>query len=136
MRARRRLYIFAGLLLVLGPLLSLAQQGPLLVFAVVTEIPQDKRQVTARVFVNGEISTAVLLPSERARQNVMWRQLEVCQCLKAEARKVLEGYTFTSFRMLSPSMLPMPLQGIAGECMLKKALEFAPRLDRQEELND
>lgn len=129
MRGTRRLCVLVGLLLVLGPVLILAQQGPLLVFAVVTEIPQDKSQVTARVYVNGEVSTATLFPTEQAQQNMMWRGLEMCQCLKAEAQKVPEGYTFTSFRMLGPSMLPMPLQGIAGECLLKKALEFAPRLD-------
>lgn len=118
-----------GLLILLGPVCSLAQEGPLLVFAVVTEVPQDKNEVTAQVFVSGEVSTAKLFPTERARQNVMWRQLEMCQCLKAEVQRIPEGYSITSFKMLSPSMLPMPLQGTAGECMLKKAMEFAPRLD-------
>ncbi len=117
------------MLLTLGPAGSVAQQGPLLLFAVVTDVAQEKQEVTAQVYVGGQVAEATLIASERVLHNPMWKKLEICQSLKAQAWKVPEGYRIATFRMLSAGMLPMALQGIAGDCLLKKILEFAPLLD-------
>ncbi|HKN86502.1 MAG TPA: hypothetical protein VJV04_06575 [Nitrospiraceae bacterium] len=99
------------------------------IFAVVTSVPKDKRQVGAQVLVEGTVSPATLVPSDDVLDNLIWRNLEICHSLKAEGLKVGEAYRITTVKMLDAGMLPMPLQGVAGECLLKKALEFAPLVD-------
>lgn len=99
------------------------------IFAVVTSIPKDKRQITAEVSVGGAVSKATLAPTEEVLDNLIWRKLEICHALKAEGLKIGEGYRLTSVKALDAGMLPMALQGVAGECLLKKALEFAPLVD-------
>jgi hypothetical protein len=98
-------------------------------FAVVTQVPKDKRQVTAHVSVGGAVSETTLIPSEAVSENLIWRKLEICHSLRAEASKVSEGYRLQSVKILDAGMLPMQLQGVAGDCLLKKALEFAPLVD-------
>jgi hypothetical protein len=99
------------------------------IFAVVTSVSKDKRQASAQVSVAGTVSEATLVPTEDVLDNLIWRKLEICHSLKAEGLKVGEGYRVTSIKMLDAGMLPMTLQGVAGECLLKKALEFAPLVD-------
>ena len=67
--------------------------------------------------------------SEAVLDNLIWKKLEICHALKAEAWKNAEGYRLVSIRALDAGMLPMALQGIAGDCMIKKALEIAPQGD-------
>jgi len=55
--------------------------------------------------------------------------LEICHSLKAEGPKGGDGYRISSVKILDAGMLPMALQGIAGECLLKKALDYAPLVD-------
>ena len=129
MKATRELCFCASLLVGLWVSAGLAQPGALLIFAVVTKISDDKREVGAQVFVSGAVSEAALLADETILRNMMWGKLEICQCLRAQALKTDEGYRIVSFRMLAPSMLPMPLQGVAGDCLTRKALEYAPLLD-------
>ena len=43
--------------------------------------------------------------------------------------KVGDGFKVTSARVLDASMLPMALQGYAGDCLIKKAVEIAPLAD-------
>lgn len=119
----------AALVLTLAPVGSAAQQGPSLIFAVLTDVSQGKQEVTAQVYVGGQVTEATLIASEQVLHNPMWKKFETCQSLKAEGWKVPEGYRIASFRMLGAGMLPMALQGIAGDCLLKKILEFAPLLD-------
>jgi hypothetical protein len=99
------------------------------IFAVVTSVSKDKRQAGAQVSVDGTLSAATLVPSDDVLDNMIWRKLEVCHSLKAEGHKVGEQYHVTSVKGLDAGMLPMVLQGVAGECLLKKALEFAPLVD-------
>ncbi len=99
------------------------------IFAVVTSVPKDKRQITAEISVGGTVSQATLSPTDEILDNMIWRTLEMCHALKAEGLKVGDGYRVTSVKALDAGMLPMALQGIAGECLLKKALEFAPLVD-------
>ena len=99
------------------------------IFAVVTNVPKDKRQITAEISVGGTVSQATLAPTEEVLDNLIWRKLEICHALKAEGLKIGEGYQVTSVKVLDAGMLPMALQGVAGECLLKKALEFAPLVD-------
>ncbi len=105
------------------------QQGTMLIFAVVTDLPEGKQHVRATVFVRDTVSDATLVANEEILRNVMWQKLELCHSLKAQAEETAEGYRIVSFRMLSPSMLPMPLQGVSGDCFLRKALEYAPLLE-------
>lgn len=99
------------------------------IFAVVTSVSKDKRQAVAQVAVEGTVSAAALVPTDDVLDNPIWRNLEICHSLKAEGLKAGEGYRITSVKGLDAGMLPMPLQGIAGECLIKKALEFAPLVD-------
>lgn len=99
------------------------------IFAVVTSVPKDKRLVSAEISVGGTLSQAILAPTEEVLDNPIWRNLEICHALKTEGVKIGEGYRVTSAKALDAGMLPMALQGIAGECLLKKALEFAPLVD-------
>ena len=99
------------------------------IFAVVTSVSKDKRQAGAQVSVEGIVSGATLVPTDDVLDNLIWRKLEVCHSLKAEGHKVGDGYRVTSVKVLDAGMLPMALQGVAGECLLKKALEFAPLVD-------
>src|SRR5688572_21648542 len=99
------------------------------IFAVVTSVPKDKRLITAEISVGGTVSQATLAPTEEVLDNLIWRNLEICHALKAEGLKMGEGYRVTSVKALDAGMLPMALQGVAGECLLKKALEFAPLVD-------
>ncbi len=123
------LCLCAVLVLTLTAVGSAAQQGPVLVFAVITDVSPGTHEVTAQVYAGGHVTESALIASERVQNNPMWKTVEICQSLKAQARKVPEGYRITSFRMLGGGMLPMALQGIAGDCLLKKVLEFAPLVD-------
>ncbi|MEW6543551.1 MAG: hypothetical protein AB1411_08060 [Nitrospirota bacterium] len=132
MNVRRRGGLMAGLILLLaaGPWpIALAQQDPLVVFAVVTKVPRDKSRVTAQVSEGGPPSEAVLIATDSILDNLIWKKLEICHALRVEAWKTPDGYRVVSVRVLDAGMLPMTLQGIAGDCLLKKALEFAPQID-------
>jgi hypothetical protein len=98
-------------------------------FAVVTNIPKDKKAVTAQVIAGGAVSEATLIPSDAVLDNLIWRKLEICHSIRADAEKVGEGYRLLSVKQLDAGMLPMPLQDVAGDCLLKKALDFAPQVD-------
>lgn len=104
-----------------------AQEGDTLIFAVVTQPPTDKTRVDAQVAAGNRVVQSVLLAEEPILSNPAWEDLEVCHALRARAQKTEQGYRIHSFRMLDAGMLPMALQGIAGDCLLKKALEYAPQ---------
>jgi hypothetical protein len=106
-----------------------AQNDPLTIFAVVTKVSKDRRQVTAQVASGSGSSEAALIPADAVLDNPIWRKLEVCHSLRGEAWKTADGYRLVAVRILDAGMLPMQLQGIAGDCLLKKALEFNPQID-------
>ncbi len=116
-----------AMLLVAPPLGFTAD--PDLIFAVVLKISKDKKQVTAQVSAGSTTSESLLIPSEGVLDNLIWRKLEICHAVRAEAFKVPEGYRLVSIKALDAGMLPMTLQGIAGDCLIKKALEYAPLVD-------
>ena len=122
-------WIFSGILFCLIPLLiparpALAQNDPLTVFAVVTKVPKDRRQVTAQVVEGGAVSQTTLIATDSVLDNLIWQKLEICHSLRAEVWKTAEGYRVVRLKVVEAGMLPMPLQGIAGDCLLKKALEY------------
>lgn len=119
----------SGLILLLTAAIVLAQKDPEVLFAVVTKVSKDRQQVTAQVSSGGVVSEATLIASEAVLDNLIWKKLEICHALKADAWKNAEGYRLVSIRVLDAGMLPMALQGIAGDCMIKKALEIAPQGD-------
>ena len=98
-------------------------------FALVSEPPKDKSRVSAKVAIDGIVSDQKLLASESILSNLIWRKLEVCHAMKVEGQKVHEGFRVSSVRVIDGAMLPMVLQGFAGDCLLKKALEVAPLVD-------
>lgn len=98
-------------------------------FAVVTNISKDRKAVTAQVTTGGAVSEATLIPNDVVFDNLIWRKLEICHSIRADAEKVGEGYRLLSVKQLDAGMLPMTLQGVAGDCLLKKALDFAPLVD-------
>lgn len=118
-----------ALALLAAPLPALPDNDPQLLFAVVTKVSKDKRQVTAQVLAGGSVSEAALIPSDSLLDNLIWRKLEICHSLRIEGMKTADGYRLSSVKMLDAGMLPMALQGIAGDCLMKKALEFAPAID-------
>jgi hypothetical protein len=116
---------------VLHPAAVPAQNEPLTIFAVVTKVSKDRRQVTAQVAgaSGGGTAEAALVPNDAVLDNLIWRKLEVCHALRVEGWKTGEGYRIVGVKVLDAGMLPMALQGIAGDCLLKKALEFNPQID-------
>lgn len=99
------------------------------VFAVVSDVPKDRSRVSAKALLDGAVSDLKLLPGELILGNPVWRTLEVCHALKLEGMKMGDGFKVTSARVLDASMLPMALQGYAGDCLIKKAVEIAPLAD-------
>ena len=98
-------------------------------FAVVTDLPKDKTRVSAKLAIDGVVTDLQLLASDQILSNLTWKKLEVCHAMKLEGQKVQEGFRVTSVRAIDAAMLPMVLQGFAGDCLLKKALEVAPFVD-------
>jgi hypothetical protein len=107
----------------------LAQGDPVLIFAVVTKVPRDRSQIPAQVLAGGQVTTSLLLAPDEILGNPIWRTLEMCHSLKAEAWKTPGGYRLASVRVVDSGMLPMELQGVAGDCLIRKALEIAPLAD-------
>ena len=129
MTPMRWLGLLAGLFYGLSASVAVAQSDPLTVFAVVTKISKDRKQVVAQVSEGSATSEAALIPTDPILDNMVWRKLEICHALKLEAWKNPEGYRIVSIRVLDAGMLPMALQGIAGDCLIRKALEFGPSVD-------
>jgi hypothetical protein len=120
-----------AVLLVIGCLATLPVQADedVVAFAVVSEPPKDKSRVPAKVAIDGIVTDQKLLASETILANLIWKKLEVCHAMKLEGQKVHEGFRVSSVRVIDGAMLPMVLQGFAGDCLLKKALEVAPLVD-------
>lgn len=133
MKCRSDVPLFFGLLAAMTLLLMLPPLGaaadPELIFAVVLKIPKDKKQITAQVAAGSTTSESLLIPGEPVQDNPIWKKLEICHAIRAEAFKVAEGYRLVSIKALDAGMLPMTLQGVAGDCLMKKALEYAPLVD-------
>ncbi len=120
--------LVASYALVILPVRAFAEEDPP-AFAVVSEPPKDKARIPARVAIEGTVADLTLLASDQILANPIWRQLEICHAMKLQGRKVQEGFRVTSVRVIDSAMLPMVLQGFAGDCLLKKALELAPLAD-------
>jgi hypothetical protein len=118
---------FTALVWATQPVLAQGDSG--LLFAVVTKVPTDKHKVSARVFFGGQVADGILLVPEGIASNPVWRNLEVCHSLRGEAVKTPEGYRLESAQVIDSSQLPMVLQGIAGDCLVRKALEMIPPTD-------
>jgi hypothetical protein len=114
-------------------LLALPFQGlaetEMAVFAVVSEAPKDKARVPAKILLDGALADTKLLPNETVVGNPIWRTLEICHAMKLEGSKTPDGFKVNSVRILDASMLPMTLQGFAGDCLIKKAVDIAPLVD-------
>jgi hypothetical protein len=110
------------------PLIS-QSQGETTAFAVISETPKDKSRVSAKVLIDGTITDLKLLPNETVGSNPIWRALEICHAVKVEGSKAADGFKINSVRVLDAGMLPMALQGFAGDCLIKKAVEVAPLVD-------
>lgn len=95
-------------------------------FAVVSDVPKDTTRISAKVLQDGVSSDLKLIPGDLVIGNPVWRSLEVCHALKIEGVKIGDGLKVMSARVLDASMLPMALQGFAGDCLIKKAVEIAP----------
>ncbi|MDH5498773.1 MAG: hypothetical protein OEY12_15155 [Nitrospira sp.] len=128
---RRATVIVCLLILVtefLGPSSVMADDG-VVAFAVVSEDPKDTARVSARIAIDGAVSEMRLLASEQILSNLIWKKLEICHALKLEGLKSPDGFHVRSVRAIDAAMLPMVLQGFAGDCLLRKALEIAPFVD-------
>ena len=101
----------------------------ILAFAVVSEPPKDKARVPAKVAIDGTVVDLKLLASDHILSNLIWKKLEICHAMRLEGQKVTEGFRVTSVRVIDSAMLPMTLQGFAGDCLLRKALDLAPLVD-------
>ncbi len=123
----RILLILSIVVLTAAP--ALPQGDPTLIFAVVSKVPKDRGQVSARILAGGQVLDGTLIATNGILSNPIWRTLEICHSLKAEAWKTPDGYQLASVKVLDPGMLPMELQGVAGDCLLRKALDLAPMAD-------
>lgn len=104
-------------------------EDELLIFAVVTEVPKDKSRVTVKASINDVASDTKLLASDTILNNLIWKKLEICHAMRVEGIKAPDGYKVMTVRIIDASMLPMSLQSIAGDCLIKKAIEVAPLVD-------
>lgn len=118
-----------GVLIVIGLSIPAWADDEQVFFAVVSDVPKDKTRISAKVLQDGVSSDIKLIPSETVVANPVWRSLEVCHALKIEGMKIGDGLKVMSARVLDASMLPMGLQGFAGDCLIKKAVEIAPLAD-------
>lgn len=100
-----------------------------LAYAVVSEVPKDKARISAKIIIEGTVSDVRLLATEAILNNLIWKKLEICHAMRLEGQRSGEGFRVSSVRVVDGSMLPMALQGFAGDCLLKKALEIAPLVD-------
>lgn len=98
-------------------------------FAVVSEPPTDRARISAKVAIEGTVTDLKLLASDQILANLIWKKLEICHAMKLEGQKVPEGFRVISVRVIDSAMLPMTLQGFAGDCLLRKALDLAPFAD-------
>lgn len=122
------LLMLLGLLMLGTP--SMAQtEGETLAYAVVSEPPNDKAQVTAKVSINDAVSDMKLLASETILNNLIWKKLEICHAMRLEGYKAAEGFRVVTVHVIDAGMLPMSLQSFAGDCLIKKAIEVAPLRD-------
>jgi hypothetical protein len=114
-----------------GILLSepVTAEEDVIAFAVVSEQPKDKSRVPAKVAIDGVVTDLKLIASDQILSNLIWNKLEICHAMKLEGQKSGDGFRVTSVRVIDGAMLPMALQGFAGDCLLKKALEIAPLVD-------
>jgi hypothetical protein len=108
---------------------SAMAEDDIMAFAVVSEPPIDRTRVLARVAIDGIVTDLKLLASDQMLSNLIWEKLEICHAMKLDGQQVPEGFRVTSVRAIDGAMLPMVLQGFAGDCLLKKALEVAPLVD-------
>ena len=108
---------------------SAQAQEDQLAYAVVSEAPKDKTRISAKIAIDGTVIDTKLLASEAIVGNLIWKKLEICHAMRLEGQRSGEGFRVTSVRAVDGSMLPMALQGFAGDCLLKKALEIAPLVD-------
>ncbi|MGC3975178.1 MAG: hypothetical protein QM771_12450 [Nitrospira sp.] len=115
-----------GVLMVIGMNAPAWADDEQVFFAVVSDVPKDKTRIAAKVLQDGASSDIKLIPSDTVLTNPVWRTLEVCHALKIEGMKTGDGLKVMSARVLDASMLPMGLQGFAGDCLIKKAVEIAP----------
>ncbi len=95
----------------------------------VSEQPKDRARIAAKVAIEGTVSDVKLLAADPILSNLSWKKLEICHAMKLEGRNAQEGFRVSSVRVIDGAMLPMVLQGYAGDCLLKKALEIAPFVD-------
>lgn len=98
-------------------------------FAVVSKPPKDRTRIPAKVAIEDTVADMNLLASEQILSNLVWKTLEICHALKLEGQESPDGFHVLSVRAIDAAMLPMVLQGVAGDCLLKKALEVAPFVD-------
>jgi hypothetical protein len=124
-----RVCMALSLTIVLGALGVGYSDEELLIFAVVTEVPKDKSRVTVKASINDVASDTKLLASDTILNNLIWKKLEICHAMRVEGIKASDGYKVVTVRVIDASMLPMSLQSIAGDCLIKKAIEVAPLVD-------
>src|SRR5438105_4567140 len=73
MKIARWFGLSTGLILLLTAAIVVAQQDPEVLFAVVTKVSKDRRQVTAQVSSGGVVSEATLIASEAVLDNLIWK---------------------------------------------------------------
>ena len=117
------------LMLLVSSACAWGQTGEVTVFAVISDPPKDRTRVAAKSLLDGTVSDMKLVPGDSVLNNPVWRTLEVCHALKLEGVKLGDGFKVHAARVLDASMLPMALQGYAGDCLIKKAVELAPMAD-------
>jgi hypothetical protein len=135
MPRKHAMMVYLSLLLTLLGLIAMGRatlaqaEGETLAFAVVSETPKDKAQVTAKVSINDAVSDMKLLASETILNNLIWKKLEICHAMRLEGYKGPEGFQVVTVHVIDAGMLPMSLQSFAGDCLIKKAIEVAPLRD-------
>lgn len=116
-------------LIAMGTVILAQAEGETLAYAVVSETPTDKAQITAKVSINDAVSDMKLLASETILSNLIWKKIEICHAMRLDGYKTAEGFQVVAVHMINSGMLPMSLQSFAGDCLIKKAIEIPPFRD-------
>lgn len=124
-----RLFCMTFLASMVIPTMPAFADDEVVLFAVVSEVPKDKGRISVKAVSDGAVSDLNLIPGELVQDNLIWRNLEICHAMKVEGTRVPDGFKVRTVRVLDASMLPMTLQGFAGDCLIKKAIDVAPLVD-------
>ena len=129
----RTAIIMCGVFIVMAGVVnssSAVAEEDVIAFAVVSELPKDKTRSSSESGNRwiGQRDNASGLRSHPVEFDLEnnWKSVTLSS---SKGKSLQRDFGYTPIRAIDAAMLPMVLQGVAGDCLLKKALELAPFID-------